>query len=231
MKKKAAIVQSFYIPWKGYFDLINSVDEFILFDDMQYVRRFWNNRNRIKTPSGLIWLTVPVQVKGKFTQAIKDTIINDEKWAEQHWETITRNYARASYFDRYSALFESLYLECSEVNLSRINHRFISAVMEILGIETKISWSVDYRCPRGKTERLVSLCKQAGAEIYVSGPSARDYIEESLFEEAGIELRYMDYSGYDEYPQLHPPFVHEVSVIDLLFNTGPQAPDYMISFP
>lgn len=230
MKKKVAIVQSFYIPWKGYFDLMNMADEFILFDDMQYLRRFWNNRNRIKTPDGPIWLTIPVQVKGKFTQPVKETVINNNRWPEKHWETIKRNYSRAPFFAVYHDTIESLYLGCQESHLSNINYRFIEAISEILGITTKLSWSMDYQCPPGKTERLVSICQQAEAGIYISGPSAKDYLEEDLFDQAGIELQYMDYSDYAEYPQLHPPFIHEVSVIDLIFNTGPDAPKYMKSY-
>jgi hypothetical protein len=129
----------------------------------------------------------------------------------------------------YRNTFEDLYLDCDEVNLNRINFRFIAALLKILGITTKLSWSMDYQCPSGRTQRLVSLCQQAGADVYISGPAAKDYIEEDLFIQAGIELQYMDYSNYPEYPQLHPPFMHEVSVIDLIFNTGPDAPKYLKS--
>lgn len=230
MPKTVAIVQSFYIPWKGYFDLINTADELILFDDMQYARRFWNNRNKIKTAQGVIWLSIPVQVKGRFHQAIKDTLISDPQWRSRHWETIQRCYARAAYFKKYREIFETLYLGGEETLLSRINYRFITVLCELLGIATKISWSMEYRIAPGKTARLVDLCRQAGADVYVSGPTARGYLEEELFREAGIELRYMDYSDYPIYPQLYPPFVHEVSIIDLILNTGPQAQQYMKSF-
>src|SRR5438046_4323553 len=95
MARKAAIVQSNYIPWKGYFDLIRRVDEFILYDDVQYTRRDWRNRNLIKTPQGLRWLTIPVEVKGKYYQSIRDTKIADPVWAASHWQTIVHNYGRA----------------------------------------------------------------------------------------------------------------------------------------
>ena len=230
MPKTIAILQSFYIPWKGYFDIIHRADEFVLFDDMQYTKRFWINRNQIKTPEGRIWLTIPVKVKGRFRQAIKDTEISDRRWKERQWETIKRNYARAPYFNHYVDRFERLYLECEETIISRINYRFISAICDMLGIGTVIRWSMDYPIIAGKTERLVDICRQAGADIYLTGPSARNYLQEDLFREAGIQVTYMDYSGYPEYPQLFPPFIHEVSVIDLLFNTGPDAPRYMKSF-
>ena len=230
MGKRVAIVQSNYIPWKGYFDLINSVDEFILYDDMQYTRRDWRNRNRIKTPNGPIWLTIPVEVKGKYMQKIRDTVVSDPDWSRRHWETILHNYGRAACFREYRPAFEALYLRCQERQLSAINHRFITAICGILGIQTRISWSMDYRLAEGKTERLVDLCRQAGATEYLSGPAARDYIDPEPFHAAGITLRYMDYGGYPEYGQLNPPFVHEVSVIDLILNVGREAPKYMKSF-
>lgn len=228
--KKVAIVQSNYIPWKGYFDLINSVDEFILFDDMQYTRRDWRNRNIIKTPAGPKWLTIPVAVKGNFFQKIRDTTISDERWARKHWESIVHNYSRAKHFGLYRELFEQLYLGCEERSLSRINHLFLSAICEILGIGTTITWSEDYISVDGKTERLVSLCKQAGGAVYLSGPAARDYLDESLFDREHIAVEYMEYSAYPEYTQLSPPFDHRVSVIDLIFNEGPEATKYMKSF-
>src|SRR6266542_1166967 len=142
MTKKVAILQSSYIPWKGYFDLINLVDEFILFDDMQYTRRDWRNRNIIKTPKGPIWLTIPVEVKGKYYQKIKDTIISDPNWGKTHWATVVHNYSKARYFAMYREVFENLYLNSEEKFLSRVNYLFLSAICEILGIKTKISWSM-----------------------------------------------------------------------------------------
>lgn len=228
--KKVAIVQSSYIPWKGYFDLINLVDEFILFDDMQYTKRDWRNRNLIKTPAGLKWLTIPVAVKGNFSQRIKNTQISDLRWSRKHWESIVHNYAKARCFDLYRELFEDLYLGLEEEFLSRVNYLFLTAICKMLGIETKISWSEDYTLVDGKTERLVSICKQAGATTYISGPAARDYLDQTLFDEENIALEYMDYSSYPEYTQLHPPFEHRVSIIDLIFNEGPDATKYMKSF-
>jgi len=228
--KKVAIVQSNYIPWKGYFDLINLVDEFILFDDMQYTKRDWRNRNLIKTPAGLRWLTIPVAVKGNFFQKIQDTQISDPGWARKHWESIVHNYSKAKHFAAYRELFADLYLSSQERFLSRINYGFLSAICKILGIKTTLSWSADYESAEGKTERLVSLCRQAGATTYISGPAARDYLDETLFNDANISLEYMDYSSYPEYRQLSPPFEHRVSVIDLIFNEGPEATKYMKSF-
>ena len=228
--KKIAILQSNYIPWKGYFDFIRSVDEFILYDDMQYTRRDWRNRNMVKSPQGLHWLTIPVEVKGKFDQKIKDTHISDPAWAKDHWKTIALYYSKAPFFNLYRSRFESLYMECSSISLlSQVNFKFIHSICELLVIPTKISWSMDYELKDGKTERLVGLCLSAGATHYLSGPAAKDYIVDSQFKEAGISLEYIDYSGYPEYPQLHGTFEHGVSILDLLFNTGPDALKYMKS--
>jgi hypothetical protein len=228
--KSVAIVQSCYIPWKGYFDLINLVDEFILYDDRQYTRRDWRNRNRIKTPQGPQWLTIPVEVKGRYDQRIDETRIADPDWTDRHWKTLMHNYASAPHFDDYRDTIESLYRTTTDPRLSAVNRTFLEAISKILGIRTRLSWSTDYGAEGSKTERLVNLCRAAGATSYLSGPRARGYMDEGLFEEAGISLEYMDYDAYAEYPQLHPPFEHAVTVLDLIFNTGAQAPRYMKSF-
>jgi hypothetical protein len=227
MSRKAAIVQSNYIPWKGYFDLIRRVDEFILYDDVQYTRRDWRNRNLIKTPHGLHWLTIPVDVKGKYLQTIRETQIADPAWAERHWQTILHNYGRAPCWELYRLRLEELYLGCREPLLSMVNHRFLTALCGLLGIGTRVSWSSDYRLVPGKTERLVDLCLQVGADDYISGPSARSYIVPEVFAEAGVRLTWMDYQGYPEYPQLFGAFEQGVSVIDLLLNCGADAPRFL----
>ncbi len=225
-----AIVQSNYIPWKGYFDLIRSADEFIFFDDVQYTRRDWRNRNRIKTKDGLLWLSIPVESKRRYTAAIKDMVVSDHGWAQKHWKTIVANYARAHCFREYQELFAELYLSCKEKYLVDVNHRFIAAICRILGGSTRLSRSCDYERVDGRTERIVSLCRQAGATRYLSGPSARSYLDQGLFSAAGIGVTFADYSRYPEYEQLHPPFSHEVSIIDLLFNKGPDAGRYLLEF-
>lgn len=222
MGKRVAIVQSCYIPWKGYFDLINGVDEFILLDDVQYSRADWRNRNRIKTPHGTAWLTIPVRVKGRRHQRIRDVEVSERRWPDRHWKTICRNYARAPYFDAVHGVLQALYETCrEETNLSRINYHFLRGIAERLCIGTRISWSMEYDLVEGKTERLVHLCFQAGASEYLSGPGARAYLDENLFRERGIRVFWMDYAGYPEYAQrFSPPFIHEVSVIDLVLNQG-----------
>jgi WbqC-like protein len=228
--KRVAIVQSSYVPWKGYFDLINMVDEFVLFDDRQFTRRDWRNRNRIKTAQGTIWLTIPVKVKGKYLQRIDETVVDGWRWREQHWKTLVQSYAAAPFFGEYAEAFRPLYLEEHEERLSAINRAFLERACEILGIKTTLGWSTDYMSEGARTERLVSICVQAGATSYLSGPSARAYLDERLFREHGIDVEYMSYDGYPEYAQLHPPYQHAVSILDLIFNTGPAAPSYMKSF-
>jgi hypothetical protein len=230
MKKKVAILQSNYIPWKGYFDLINLVDEFILYDDVQYTRRDWRNRNRIKTANGSAWLTIPVEVKDKFKQKIKDTKISDRDWGQKHWKTIVQNYSRANFFNEYKEILEPLFRDSKEIFLSHINHKFLTELNRILGISTKITWSMDYAASGGKAERIVNLCEEAGGKEYLSGPKAKAYLVDDLFRQRGITLTYMDYSGYKEYDQFFPPFDHQVSIIDLLFHLGPKAQKFMKSF-
>jgi len=225
--KKIAIVQSNYIPWKGYFDMIAAVDEFILYDDAQFTRRDWRSRNQIKTPQGQQWLSVPVKVKGKYHQAICETEIDGADWAEAHWKALAQNYRRAPHFEEIAAVFEPLYRQRKYTHLSVLNRELIETICTYLGIATKISNSWDYTLIDGQTERLADLCTQAGGTQYISGPLAKDYIEEHIFTERGIMLTWFDYAGYTEYPQLWGEFTHGVTILDLLFNCGKDAPRYM----
>lgn len=227
MSKTVAIVQSNYVPWKGYFDLMRSADEFILYDDMQYTRRDWRNRNRFKSPAGVRWLTIPVQVKGRYLQRIDETVVSDRDWASKHWSTLSTWYRQAPCFAPYRQALEGFYLGPAEERLSRINRRLIEMLAGFLEISTPIRWSTDYKATGSKTERLLSLCQAAGATSYLSGPAARDYLDEERFRAQGIEVRWMSYDGYPTYDQVHPPFDHHVSVLDLLFSVGDQAPHYL----
>lgn len=227
---RGLITQSNYIPWKGYFDAINLVDRVILLDDVQYTRRDWRNRNRIKTPQGLRWLTIPIEVRGKFRQTIVEARVSDPRWNVRHWETLCHAYRRAPYFDYWHDFLASLYAEEPSPFLSRINERFIRAICQALGISTSLSRSSDYEVREGANERIISLCRQAGITDYYTGPAARSYLDEALFSEHGITVHWLDFSGYPEYPQLHGPFEHSVTILDLLVHTGPEATSYMKSF-
>jgi hypothetical protein len=224
--KRIAISQSNYVPWKGYFDMISRVDEFILYDDMQFTRRDWRNRNQIRTAQGVHWLTIPVTSKNKYFELIKNIQISDPSWAEKHWKTIHLSYRRAPYFAQFSPAIESMYaLASKEELLSKINYIFINGLNGLLGINTPLKWSMDYESGVGKTERLISLCMQSSATNYLSGPSAKNYIENEAFKTAGVTLEWMDYSRYPVYAQrFSGEFVHEVSVLDVIFNCGDQAP-------
>jgi hypothetical protein len=221
--KRVAIVQSNYVPWRGYFDLIASVDEFILLDDVQYTRRDWRNRNRIKTPQGSRWLTIAVQVSGRYSQSIYDTHVADPDWAERHWDIIRQNYAHAPGLHAVSSFLEGLYASAPGPRLTQVNRHFLERIAERLGIGTPITLSLDYEPHGDKTERLVDLCLKAGASEYVSGPSARAYLDETRFREHGINVSWFTYGPYAEYEQVHPPFDPHVSILDVLLSAGGDA--------
>lgn len=224
--KRVAIVQSSYIPWKGYFDIIHDVDEFIFFDDVQFTTRDWRTRNRIKTAHGLLWLSVPAG--SNRDRRICDVTLTDHAWQAKHWKSIQHAYSSAPFFDRYRQRFEDLYLGIEWTSLSELNQALTRSIArDILGIDTVFTDSRDYPATGQKTERLVTLVAAAHGTHYLSGPSARDYIAPEMFAVHGIALAYKDYSDYPEYPQPHPPFEHSVSILDLIFNTGPDAPEFI----
>jgi len=223
--KKVAILQSNYIPWKGYFDMIAAVDEFVLYDDVQFTKNDWRNRNRIKTQNGVQWLSVPAGQD--ISRLIREVELKDHRWQAKHWSTLVHSYKRAPYFDSIAAGLEPLYLGREYSHLSQLNRTLIEFVCGQLGIKTRVSNSWDYALVGGQSERLVNLCEQAGASEYISGPSARNYLDESLFTDRGIKVTWFDYGGYPEYPQLWGEFEHAVSILDLLFNCGGDAPRYM----
>lgn len=230
-RKSVAMVQSCYIPWKGYFDLINSVDHFLFYDDAEYSKNTWRNRNRAKTANGPSWLTIPVAYRGRSRQRIDEVEVSDPGWRERHWKTLSQSYARTPFFDEYAPALEELYLGGTEERLSLINRTFVEHVCELLGIGTELGWTSELEVEGASTERVVRLCEAVRADVYLSGPTARDYLDVAQFERAGIEVAWMDYDGYPEYPQPHPPFEHAVTALDLLFCTGPTAQEHMKSFP
>ncbi len=219
-QKKAIITQSNYIPWKGYFDAINTVDVFVVYDEMQYTKRDWRNRNKIKTENGLKWLSVPVSVKGKFNQKINETLISDKDWGKKHWQVIKQAYRKAPFFKEYNEFFEKLYLNCAFTRLSEVNLMFIREICQLLGVKTEIIYSKDLNLVGDKTEKLLNVCKDLGVTDYYSGPAAKDYMEVGLFDEQNVEVHWFDYSGYPEYNQQFEGFEHGVTILDLIFNEG-----------
>ena len=223
------ILQPSYIPWRGYFDQIRRADLFVFYDDVQYDKHGWRNRNQIKTAQGKQWLTIPVHSKGVTDGIpIKEVRIDWSKpWAKNHLKALTFAYKKAPYFNDYLPLLEDFFSrhdEClsdftieTTIRLSRdmgiASTRFLRS-SELPGIEG------------ARTDRLIQILKHVGAKHYISGPSARDYIEQEKFEQAGITLEYMEYN-YPEYPQLYPPFKPYVTILDLLFMTGKNAIEYM----
>jgi len=228
MSRRVAILQSNYVPWKGYFDLLNSVDDFIFYDEVQYTKNDWRNRNRIKTAQGVQWLTIPVRQE-KLTQKIRETRVFETDWGRRHWRTLAQAYARAAFFDLYKADLEELYQNPGSDFLSDINQLFIRTINRLLNIRTHLHSSASFDVRGDRTARLVQLVQAVGGTEYISGPAAVAYLDADQFAQAGIGLTWMSYEGYSEYRQLHGPFEHRVSILDLLLNEGPAAPRFLLS--
>ncbi len=224
---RIAIIQSCYVPWKGFFDLIGQCDEYVIFDRAQYVKRHWHNRNRIKTASGVEWLTIPVISKGRYEQPIDEVEI-EKPWSEKHWRALELAYRRAPFFEALAPTVRGWYERADrEKRLSEVNAIFLRGIAGLLGLMPRIVSDTLYPAKGAKTERLLQIARAAGADRYLSGPSAKTYLDEAMFAAAGIAVEWMDYQNYPEYPQRHGDFEHAVSALDLLFNTGPDAPRYM----
>jgi len=224
--KRVAINQSNYIPWKGFFDLIHDVDLFVFHDDVQFTVQDWRNRNKLKTPQGAAWLTIPVG--SDQNRLICEVVLDPEKWQRKHWRTVGQHYSRAPFFGRYEGLFREIYLEREWRNLSELNQELITRIArECLGIRTEFVDSSRFALTTRKQQRVIDILQAASADVYVSGPAAKAYLDPENFRKKGIALIWKDYAGYPEYPQFYPPFIHAVSIVDLLFQVGPEAPDYI----
>lgn len=223
---RVAILQSNYLPWKGYFDIINDVDLFIFYDDVQYTKNDWRNRNRIKAAQGPEWMTIPAG--DGIDRLVCDVVLANPSWQVKHWRTLSQNYGKCAHFARYREYFEHVYLSERWEKLSDLNQSLITRIAgDFLGLQTVFADSRAYPAPGAKLDRVLELLAACGAKSYVSGPSAKDYIDPRRFDGAAIELIWKDYSGYPPYPQRFPPFEHGVSIVDLLFNTGPEAGEYI----
>ncbi len=216
---RAVILQSSYVPWKGYFDLIQSADVFVYYDEVQYTKNDWRNRNRICSKNGLHWLTIPISpnaVKGK----ISEVRLGDAHWQQDHFKTLSHTYRSALHFRQIEPLLHDFYQTRTWTHLSELNRHCTESIARVFGITTRFLDSKAFMLEGGRVQRLVSLLRQLGATEYLSGPSARDYLagSEGLFAEAGIRLLFKSYAGYPEYSQLHAPFEHAVSILDVLAN-------------
>ena len=223
--KTVVILQSNYIPWKGYFDLIHDADELIFLDDVQFTKSDWRTRNKVKTRHGAQWITVPVGSDSN--RLICEVEIKEHAWQAKHYKTIISNYSKCPFFHRYKSLLKSIYIDRQWTDLSNLNQTLIKTISQSLGIQTVFKDSREYGAEGKRQERLLDLLSKSGGSRYISGPAAMGYIEPKFFESAGIELVWKDYTGYPEYPQLFKAFDHRVSILDLLFNVGPDAPWYM----
>lgn len=225
-RKRLSIIQSAYIPWKGFFDLVDRCDEYVILDSVQFSKGHWHNRNRIKTDRGPAWITIPVETAGRLEQRIQDVTIAGP-WSEQHWHALERNYRGATFFPTLSTTVRQWYeLAGREKRLTVINELFLLRIIELLGIRTKVTRDETYQPQGARDDRVLDICLKAGATNYLSGPSARAYIDEGKFRRAGVLVEWMTYSGYPEYPQLWGTFEHHVSILDMLFNAGPSAPNW-----
>jgi len=223
---RVAISQSNYLPWKGYFDLIHDADVFVFYDDVQYTKNDWRNRNKVKGPRGAQWLTVPVG--DKLHRLICEVDMKDARWQGKHWKTISQLYGRAPYFKLFRAFLEHVYLERRWAGLSELNRHLISTIArDFLGMRTRFLLSSELPRSGAKQEAVISMLKTLEADCYVSGPAGKAYLAPERFEQEGIRLVWKDYSGYPEYPQAHPPFNHHVTILDLLFHTGRDAPFFI----
>jgi WbqC-like protein family len=226
---KCVILQPSYIPWRGYFDQILQADVFVFYDDVQYDKHGWRNRNRVKTHQGPVWLTVPVFSKGAVSQHIlinQVEINHRQPWNHKHLRTLQQAYGKAPHFERYAGMLDRFYSDPPRM-LADFNIELIIALARELGIQhTRFIRSSELEAGGQKTDRLITILEKLGADHYISGPSARDYIEPEKFATAGIQLAYMQYN-YPEYSQLYPPYDPQLSILDLLFMTGPAALSYI----
>lgn len=225
--KKLAVLQSNYIPWKGYFDIIHDVDLFLFYDEVKYTKNDWRNRNIIKTNNGLKWITLPC---GKnYNLSIDEVQFNKEiNWQKEHYSLLENSYKDTPYFNKYKNFLNYVYCEREWDYLYELNRYLIMHISrEFLGIKTEFADSRSFPSEGYKADKLLNLIKATGADYYLSGPAAKDYISEEDFAGTGIKLAWKDYTGYPQYNQLHGNFEHGVSILDLLFHVGNAAPDYI----
>ena len=228
-EKSIAILQSNYIPWKGYFDIVAAVDEFLIFDEVQYTRRDWRNRNKIVQGGKTHWLSIPVAAKGRYDAPVREIAIDDRNWARKHWASLRHAYGKSTCFAEVGPALEAAYEKAAELErLTDVNALFLRTLVELLDIEaTFLSTDSIPRSTEDATERLIEICVARGATAYLSGPAAKAYIDKSRFDEAGVALFYADYGGYPEYEQGLPAFEHGVSMLDLLFRFGREARSHL----
>ena len=224
---KIAILQPSYLPWLGFFDQMAHADTFVFLDDIQYTRRDWRNRNRIRTKDNWAWLTVPVIQKDKFHQPLLETRIdNSVNWRHKHLQSIHHNYSRSPYFNLYFPYFESLYNK-QWTYLVDLCYETIYYLCEKLNIHTPTLKSSELNAGGLKDEKILAICRKLNASHYLTGDKAKDYLSAEVFLEQNIVLEYHEYM-HPEYSQQFPCFVPYLSVIDVLFNLGEKSGEILI---
>ncbi len=224
---RLGVIQSNYLPWRGYFDFINSVDLFVFHDDLQYTKGDWRNRNKIKTPAGLRWLTVPVHYE-KTSQLICETKIDhSKKWQQDHFNLFRANYGQTPFFSDAADILQAAFSH-RDATISELNIRLIRLICDYLQIKTRMVMSAEFGLEGTKTSRLIQLAKRVDATCYLSGPAAKDYLEEEQFLSEGIRLEYKAYE-YPDYPQPWGDFAGNVTVLDLIANCGRNARSFISS--
>ena len=227
MDKTLIITQSNYIPWKGYFDLLRNADVFVVFDEVQYTKRDWRNRNKLICNNGPKWLSIPVKTKNNFSQKISRTEVLNDNWINDHLNFIENNYRRAKCFDEYFPIIKSIIVESQNKYLSKINVKIIKNLLDLLGISIEIIDSSQLELAEEKNDKLISVCNQLNIKNYITGPSALSYIDEKKFIESNISIRVFEYKNYKQYEQLWNGFDHNVSIIDMFLNLGIKTKDYL----
>ncbi|MGQ9628967.1 MAG: WbqC family protein [bacterium] len=217
-----AIHQPNYLPWLGFFHKIWMCDTFVLLDNARYSRGSWMNRVKVKIASGPIWLSVPIITKSKCDQSIIDAKIqNNEPWRRKHWHTLIQNYSGSPFFRNYKSFFSEFYRR-KWSKLSEMNEFAIRYIASELGLRRELIRASDLKVEGSGTELLINICKALGADTYLSGDGAGGYLEEGKFAESGIELIYQNFK-HPAYKQLYGDFVAGLSIVDLLFNHGPDS--------
>jgi hypothetical protein len=217
------ILQPGYLPWLGFFEQMHRSDVFVIYDDVQYDKEGWRNRNRIKTANGIQWLTVPVHVKLTEHPLIVGTKIdNTVNWRKKHLASMKQNYAKAPFFKGYIHIFEHAYSKEWEY-LVDLDIYFIAKLAECLGMGNKnIIRSSTLDLKGDRIGRLINLCKLFGADTFYEGASGKNYIDENEFLSHGIKVEFQNYQ-HPIYNQLYGDFIPYLSVVDLLFNHGTES--------
>jgi len=224
---KVIITQPNYIPWKGYFSPMIKADYLVLYDDVQYTKHDWRNRNYLISDKGPELLTIPVKTKGILNQKIYEAKISDNRWNIKHLKFIKYNYSKTFFFKNYFEIFEDIYLNTKTDLISEVNYIFTKKIIELLNIKIKILKSSELNIFGDRNQRLINICKHLNCETYLAAPNSKCYLNENLFTKNDLKIKYHNYSNFKEYEQNWDGFEHKVSILDMFFNLGNKTIDYL----